>query len=230
MVNAILGMGYDLPQRLDRIERTLRDLSTQPILRHASTGQDGGQGLTTDINGLHLFNPSGVEVVTLSTLDGSATLGNTTITGNLSVPNGSISNQALAAPIVPVAYHADVQNISITSGPNAEKLRIDVAVPAGYSQALVNLTATMNMLNNSGSTDSAYLGANINGTSPGWASNATAASGAEVSLSNTVVALVTGLSGGTFPLTGKASTNTNTWTASGTSAVMNLNATVQFLR
>lgn len=230
MVNAQLGMGYELSQRLAKMQAQIDALSTQPVLRHASTGQDGGQGLSTDMAGLHLFNPSGTEVVTLSTLDGSATLGNTTITGNLSIPNGSISNAALTAPIVPVAYHADVQNISITSGANVEKLRIDVSVPAGYTQALVNLTATMNMLNNTASTDSAYLGANINGTSPGWASNGTAPAGAEVSLNNTVVALVTGLSGGTFPISAKASSNTGTWAAAGTSSVMNLNATVLFLR
>lgn len=231
MVNAHLGMGYDLSQRLAAIESQLRALSTQPVLLHASTGQDGGQGLSTDKAGLHLFNPAGTEVVTLSTLDGSAKLGDTIITGNLSIPNGSISNSALSAPVVPVAYHSDVQNISITSGPNVEKLRVDVPVPAGYTQALVNLTVTMNMLNNSGSTDSAFLGANINGTSPGWSSNATAAAGTEVSLNNTVVAQLSGLTGGsTFPLTGKASSNTGTWTASGTSSVMNLNATVLFLR
>ncbi|GGH93709.1 hypothetical protein ACFFGR_09110 [Arthrobacter liuii] len=231
MVNAQLGMNYELSQTLQRIQNQLAAMSTQPVLLHASTGQDGGQGLSTDKAGLHLFNPSGAEVVTLSTLDGSATLGNTTITGNLSVPNGSISNSALSAPVVPAAYHADIQNISITSGSNVEKLHYDVPVPAGYTQALVNLTVTMNMLNNSGAADSAFLGANINGTSPGWSSNATAAAGAEVSLNNTVVAQITGLTGGsTFPLSGKASSNTGTWAAAGTSSVMNLNATVLFLR
>lgn len=71
MVNAVMGMGYDLPQRLSRIEATLRDLSTQPVLRHASTGQDGGKGLSTDINGLHLFTPSGTEVIHLDTNTGT---------------------------------------------------------------------------------------------------------------------------------------------------------------
>jgi len=153
-----------------------------------------------------------------------------TITGTLSLPAGIIDNDALSDPIVPGAYHSDIQNISITSGPNVEKLRIDVPVPTGYTRALVSLTATMNMLNNSGATDSAYLGANINGTSPGWSSNATAAAGAEVSLSNTVALLVTGLAGGTFPLTGKASSDVGTWAAAGSSSVLNLNATVLFLR
>lgn len=71
MVNAVMGMGYDLPQRLNEIERNIRDLSTQPVLLHASTGQDGGKGLSTDINGLHLFNPSGLEVIRLDTTTGT---------------------------------------------------------------------------------------------------------------------------------------------------------------
>lgn len=231
MVNAQLGMGYELSQTLAKMQRQIDALSTQPVLRHASTGQDGGQGLSTDMAGLHLFNPSGTEVVTLSTLDGSATLGNTTITGNLTIPNGSISNSALSAPVYPAVYHADIQNISITSGANVEVLGVDVSVPAGYTQALVSLTATMNMVNNSASTDLAYVGANISGVSPGWSSTASAAVGQNISLNNTVVSLVTGLSGGgTFRLTGKASSGANTWPAAGSSNVMNLNATVQFLR
>jgi len=183
--------------------------------------KDGG----TDLDGF-------VNVNGRMDVSGDATFtGDMTIGGNLSLPNGSINNAALAAPVYPAVYHADIQNISITSGPNVEILGADVAVPAGYTQALVSLTITMNMTNNSASTDLAYVGANINGTSPGWASVASATVGQAISLNNTVVALVNGLTGGgTFRLTGKASSGANTWPAAGTSNVMNLNATVQFLR
>jgi hypothetical protein len=187
--------------------------------------------------------PNGIVVQGSETVNGPLTVndsmdvagdasfsGNMSITGTLNLPAGIIGNDALTDPIVPAAYHVDIQNISITSGPKVEKLRIDDPIPTGYTRALVNLTATMNMLNTTGSSDSAFLGANINGTSPGWSSNGTAANGAEVSLSNTVTLLVEGLTGGTFPLTGKASSNTGTWAASGSSSVMNLNATVMFLR
>lgn len=157
--------------------------------------------------------------------------GNMSITGTLSLPAGIIDNAALSAPVYPAVYHANIQNISITSGPNVEILGVDVAVPAGYTQALVMLTVTMNMTNNSASTDLAYVGANINGVSPGWASTASATVSQSISLNNSVVSLVTGLSGGgSFRLTGKASSGSNTWPAAGTSNVMNLNATVQFLR
>lgn len=174
----------------------------------------------------------GIVVEGSETVNGPLTInGPATITGALNLPAGIIGNDALQAPVYPAVYHADIQNISITNGPNVEILGADVAVPAGYTQALVSLTITMNMTNNSASTDLAYVGANINGTSPGWASVASATVGQAISLNNTVVALVNGLTGGgTFRLTGKASSGSNTWPAAGTSNVMNLNATVQFLR
>jgi len=216
-----------LVRRQQDLERQVKELAAANVF--GLTGikpKDGG----TDLDGFVNINGP-LTVNGASEINGTQVVnGPMTITGTLSLPAGIIDNDALSDPIVPGAYHSDIQNISITSGPNVEKLRIDVPVPTGYTRALVSLTATMNMLNNSGATDSAYLGANINGTSPGWASNATAAAGAEVSLSNTVALLVTGLAGGTFPLTGKASSDVGTWAAAGSSSVLNLNATVLFLR
>ncbi|GAB3558812.1 hypothetical protein GCM10027405_05580 [Arthrobacter alkaliphilus] len=71
MVNAILGMDQGLVQRFLNIERQLRALGTQPILLNASTGQDGGKGISTDLNGLHLYGPAGVEVIHLDTNTGT---------------------------------------------------------------------------------------------------------------------------------------------------------------
>jgi hypothetical protein len=71
MVNAILDSSHELIRRFQNLERNVRDLSTQPILLHASTGQDGGKGLTIDVNGLHLFGPAGVEVIQLDTNTGT---------------------------------------------------------------------------------------------------------------------------------------------------------------
>jgi len=205
-----------LVRRIKDLERTVQQLAAANPL--------GAAGIRA-IDG-------GIVVEGSETVNGPLTInGPATITGALSLPAGIIGNDALQAPVYPAVYHADIQNISITNGPNVEILGADVAVPAGYTQALVSLTITMNMTNNSASTDLAYVGANINGTSPGWASVASATVGQAISLNNTVVALVNGLTGGgTFRLTGKASSGSNTWPAAGTSNVMNLNATVQFLR
>jgi hypothetical protein len=71
MVNANLSPDYQLGQRLARIERQLQNLATTPLLLNASTGQYGGKGLATDIDGLHLFTPSGLEVIRLATSNGT---------------------------------------------------------------------------------------------------------------------------------------------------------------
>lgn len=71
MVNAQLGLSYELTQTLANLQRQLTALATQPILLNASTGQDGGKGLTTDKDGLHVFNPGGKEVARVQTLDGA---------------------------------------------------------------------------------------------------------------------------------------------------------------
>jgi len=207
----------------DALVRRIKDLE-RAVQELRSANQLGPAGIRA-VDG-------GIVVEGSETVNGPLTInGPATITGELSLPAGIIGNEALQAPVYPAVYHADIQNISITNGPNVEILGADVAVPAGYTQALVSLTVTMNMTNNSASTDLAYVGANINGSSPGWATVASASVGQAISLSNTVVALVSGLTGGgTFRLTGKASSGANTWPAAGTSNVMNLNATVQFLR
>jgi len=217
-----------LVRRIKDLERDVQQLRSANQLAPAGIrAVDGGivvEG-SMDVQGAETV--SGTLGVT-----GKATFtGDMRVEGTLSLPNGIIDNAALQAPVYPAVYHADIQNISITSGPNVEVLGVDVAVPTGYTQALVMLTVTMNMTNNSASTDLAYVGANINGVSPGWASTASAAVGQAISLNNTVVSLVTSLTGGgTFRLTGKASSGTNTWPGAGSSNVMNLNATVQFLR
>lgn len=227
MVNAILGMGYDLPQRLDRIEAILRDLSTQPILRHASTGQDGGQGLTTDINGLHLFNPAGTEVVTLSTLDGSATLGNTTITGNLSVPNGSITNAALQNPLTTgsAGYTATNQSFTTTSTVYGTQ---NITVPSGYTQALVMNGVSGGGTNNGAGGDYIYVSSDING-SGGGETPTYAAAGYYASASAFGIRTLTGLSGGSITVGVRVRTGVGAWAAAAAN-VVNVNALVIFYR
>jgi hypothetical protein len=74
MPNANLGPAYDIGRRLSSLEAQVRALSTQPVLLNASTGQDGGVGVSTDTNGLHLFDPTGLEVLRLDTSLGAMRL------------------------------------------------------------------------------------------------------------------------------------------------------------
>lgn len=195
MVNAILGSGHDFTQRLNRIEQQLRDLSTQAILLHASTGQSGGQGLSTDINGLHLFNPAGAEVVTLATADGSATLGNTTITGNLAVPNGSISNAALVSPVVFGSNAGSVTNMSISTTSTALKT-VTLTTPPGYTQAQITSQAVAMAVNGSAGSDYLYVQAVINGVNGGEVYSSSTAVGTGNSVTNPYYATLYGLTSG----------------------------------
>lgn len=229
MVNAILGMGNDLPERLRQIENRLRDLSTQPILLHASTGQDGGQGLSTDKNGLHLFNPAGTEVVTLATADGSATFnGNVNINGNLAVPNGSITNAALQDPVSPMAFHADASNFALSNGANVPIVTQTITVPAGYTQAVVNATASLSAANSTGATDTLYCGILVNGSGPGYSGRVGVQPGVAANPSRAAGVLLTSL-GSSFTIQATASTNVANWPADVNNNA-NLDGTVIFLR
>lgn len=104
MVNAIMGMGYDLPQRLNEIERNIRDLSTQPILLNASTGQGGGvPGITIDTNGVHAFDSSGKNIVGMLSNDGSITAYDTT--GNPVARFGPLTNSSPGNYGIEVKYN-----------------------------------------------------------------------------------------------------------------------------
>ena len=68
---AQLGKEYEFAQAIAQLQAQVRALSTTPVLLNASTGQDGGLGLATDINGLHAYNSNGVQVNTIQTSDGT---------------------------------------------------------------------------------------------------------------------------------------------------------------
>lgn len=233
MVNAILGLGNDLPQRLAQIERSIRDLSTQPMLLNASTGQTGGKGLATDANGLHLFNPSGVENVTLSTVDGSATFagnatfgGSVVINGNLSVPNGSISNAALQNPIQTGSSGSSGSNFATTTA-GAAAATGAITVPAGFTQATIMVIAGAGAVNSTASGDFIYVSASINGLAGGERATPASAGGYGSSTASAIRTL-TGLSGGTITVGAVVRTG-SIWAASG-SNVANCDAIATFTR
>lgn len=90
----------DLEARLQRIE------AANVFGLTGITPKDGG----TDLDGF--VNINGPLAVT-----GNADFtGNVHIGGTLDLPAGIINNDALSDPIVPGAYHSDIQNISIASG------------------------------------------------------------------------------------------------------------------
>lgn len=100
MVNPQLGMSYELTQTIANLQRQLTALGTQPTLLNASTGQDGGKGLTTDKDGLHVFDPDGNETARLQTVDGALVM--------FDDDNNEIARFGLLTHTTPGAYGAEV--------------------------------------------------------------------------------------------------------------------------
>lgn len=225
---AQLGTEYEFAQRIAALEAQSRAQATSPILLNASTGQDGGLGLTTDINGLHLFNPAGVEDITLSTADGSANFnGNVNVNGNLSVPNGSITNAALLNPVQYGSVGTSEGSFAIDTT-HRKRAVATITVPAGYSQATVLTVANVNGNNTTAGTDHMYVQAYA-GAGVGGASTASVLATDFTSASASAINTFTGLSGGTIEVGSYVYCSTGPWTSS-VYNLANVNAIVWFTR
>ncbi|WP_160664098.1 hypothetical protein [Pseudarthrobacter sp. ATCC 49987] len=223
MVNPILGGSHDLTQRLNQIEANIRALSTQQILLNASTGQGGGQpGISTDINGLHAFDSTGTETVTISGQDGSIT-----IRGTLNLPNGSINNDALVNPVKPGSAGLSDPGHAYTTTSTVYAQQ-SIAVPTGFTQALVFLGVSGGAWNNTAAYDYLYVAGDING-SAGGSTPQGAAGSSYGSASAFAIRTLTGLSGGVITVGCRVWTGAAGWAANGAN-IANTNAIVQFLR
>jgi len=154
--------------------------------------------------------------------------GGVEIQGTLSLPAGIINNDALTSPLAPKTAHADVSDFVLATGANAEMVRATVAVPAGYSKALVMATASMGNRNTTAVVDDMYVDCRINGAVSGWSSQTSVNAGKTGFVSNTGTALLTGLSG-SFYIAANASSGAASW-ASNTTAAINVDAIILFLR
>jgi hypothetical protein len=220
----------DIMRFITDIQRDIRELRAQNILATA--------GITTQPDGITVggtLNVSGSETVTGSidvqgpaTFEGTTTIGgNASITGTLALPAGIIGNDALTAPVVPLATHAGANNFGLATGPNVDIVSTTINVPAGYTQALVFATATMHAYNN-GTSDDAYLGVSINGLAMGASSQDTVGASNSSTIPATKTNLLTGL-GASFPVSANASSSAHAWAAN-TVNFVNLDVMTIFLR
>jgi hypothetical protein len=156
--------------------------------------------------------------------------GNMSITGTLDLPAGIIGNEALSNPLTPLVSHVDASNFALTTGPNVEKVRTTITVPAGFTQALIYATASMNAKNYNASTDSMYLACTVNGSTPGWSGQQSVPAG-EVGHCTKTVASLLSPAGTSFYVNAKASSGGLDWAAStGDQNSINLDVMVLFLR
>jgi hypothetical protein len=227
----------DVMRMIQDMQRDIRELKAQNVLATAGiTTQPGGITVTGTETVTGNLNVSGSETVTGSldvqgpaTFEGTTTIGgNASITGTLSLPAGIIGNDALTSPVFPAAAHADATNFDLATGVNVEKVRATVAVPAGYTKALVMATASMSNQNSNTSADDMYVTCNINGAVSGWAGQETVGPGERGFVMNSASVVLTGLSS-SFYIAAKASSSTYAWPAN-INATTNVDAIVLFLR
>ena len=136
-----MGCGYS-PKRtgIDAFAKMFRDLGTSVA--------DVNRRITAI--GVQVDKANGKLIVSAGRsleVDGSLTVtGDTLIEGNLSVLNGSITNDALENPITPKIANGSNHGFALSmAGVNAATATL--AVPSGYRQALVFATSDV-MINN----------------------------------------------------------------------------------
>lgn len=155
--------------------------------------------------------------------------GNTLIEGNLSVPNGSISNAALQNPIYPVATYATARGFAVTTT-QTTNCTATLTTPSGFTQCLLLGTADYTFYNAGSSDVFAYGNCHPGSASPGYNSAADVPALLTVEVSNSAQNLLTGLaSGQNINVTATSYTGGGTLAAS-TDTWVNLAVIALFLR
>lgn len=218
---ALMKMIKEISKRLDVMERAAPKF-------FSITGPDGSK-LSFDPVRMAGFNAAGIEVFRLNTADGAATFnGPVKIGGTLDLPAGIIGNDALASPTSPFAFHADAQTFALGNGANLPVVTVTVPVPAGFTRAVVNATASLSAANSTGSTDTLYCGIRVAGSSQGYSGRVGVAPGVAANPSKAAGVLLTSL-GASFTIEGTASTFVAPWPSDSNNNA-NLDGTVIFLR
>lgn len=189
-----------------------RSLSAATISDGGLTIRDGGDVTIRDGGELHV--------------DGLSTFGgDMRVTGTLSLPAGIINNEALASPSNFARTGGGAGGFS--TGPTSQAVAIQqIAVPDGYSRAIVMAVGTAAAQNTTTAANFLYVGARIGSVAPNltWAlAGPSGYANATASATRTI----TGLSGGTIECAVMVSTGAGTWTGP---SMANLDAIAIFLR
>jgi hypothetical protein len=216
----------------DALVRDIKDIK-RDMQQLASANPLGTAGIKAVDNGIIVEGSETVngplDVNGPLTVDGNSEInGSMSINGPLNLQPGSIQNDSLADPTYPYAFHADAQNFSIGNGNNLPVVSITVTVPAGFTRAVVNATASISAANTTSATDTLYCGLKINGSGPGYSGRVGVAPGVAANPSKTSGVILTSL-GSSFTIEGTTSTAVTPWPAN-TNNNANLDGTVIFLR
>lgn len=195
-----------LVRKVQDMERELRELRAANVFGLTGiTPEDGG----TSFDGyVHINGPA-------------------KITGTLDLPAGIIGNDALAAPVSPGSAGLTQQNFATTTA-GTVYAQASIAVPPGYTQALVMNGVSAGATNSGAGTDFLYVAASINGAQGGEQPSQTAA-GAYGSGSAFAIRTLTGLTGGSITVECRLRTGSGAWAAAAGNTA-NVNALILFLK
>jgi hypothetical protein len=211
------------PRGEDFLIRKLQELEARVARNEAAnvfglTGikpKDGG----TDLDGFVNINGP-LEVNGDSTINGplevngdSVFNGELSINGPLNLQPGSIENDALTSPITVGRTSAADTGFGVT-GSDQTFASTTIAVPAGFTQALVFVVCNVGAINPTVTDDFLYSKAVINGAASREVFGYVANNGGSVAVTTAKSDLLTGLSGGniTFAVTVRAGA---TWAGNG---------------
>lgn len=125
---------------------------------------------------------------------------------------GTISNDELASPLSPAAVNITATNFTVTTA-WAEVVGVDVIVPAGCTQILLNAAAWVYAINSTGSGDNLQIRASLDVVN-GQGFLTPLAAGAYNTVSAGLAVLTTGLTpGAVLRLSGQAKSTTGTFAA-----------------
>lgn len=186
------------------------------------------RGAPLSAAGIHV-SPEGMTIDSSLVVDGELDVaGAMHVLGTLSLPAGIIDNDALASPVKPGQGGITATNFGMSTTATA-KSSSSIAVPDGFTSALILATAHVAALNSTGVGEFLYVGAQIGSVSPAYIPHPVAA-GAWVAGSGTASRIITGLTGGsTIAIAAMAKSNAGTWSASA-SAIATIDAIALFLR
>lgn len=198
--------------RIRTLEQQVRALSKATPLRSASITEGGlrvgGQGwiTSTDWDGTGIEDPGTVGWA-LGGPDAVA------IINTLLLRAGIVGNDALTNPLqVGMASFAELNFAVATT--DQQRAATSIAVPEGFSSAIVGAWTQVGAANTRASTDFLYCSAVVNGAAA-REMPAVAAAGAWASSSSAKVGILTGLSsGGTIPIALQTHAQGGAWAAS----------------
>lgn len=206
--------GQFSPRGEDWIGREIADLKRQ-IRELAAANVFGTMGLRPKDGGTEF--------------DGYVTInGDATITGSLSLPAGIINNDALANPLESATAANGINNYEISTT-STVRVSVSLAVPEGFTEAIVIANPTAMGLNGTTAPDYLYVQAVVQTVNGGELYSA-APNGLGAGLAAPFHTTLTGLSGGDAITVGVATrAGLNPWAAS-TANQANIYATAIFLR